>query len=62
MLIVESINLFLYICSRIDIAIMKIEQEELEKQVIERMSLNLVFVPSALYAYLLGHNTIVQRR
>ena len=28
----------------------------------ELESLNLVFIPSALYAYLLGHNTIEQRR
>ena len=40
MLIIANINLFLYICSRIDIAIMKIEQEELEKQVIERMNMD----------------------
>ena len=28
----------------------------------ELKNLNLVFIPSALYAYLLGHNTIEQRK
>jgi hypothetical protein len=28
----------------------------------ELESVNLVFIPSALYAYLLGHNTIEQKK